>query len=170
MYRNFVGFGKELFTDAGQYCIHFGYPAAEAAALQQRTLEARTGKQDLHVPEVSAESSTTSTRTTSSSRSSSSGKEIAVIHTYTGNQLVSKGLSNSINGRQGGRPRPSILDPMPQNLHFSSYQAALQEGLVALDAKDQTHALVLSQKEAVFILALWTVSTNCVKLAFQLSQ
>jgi hypothetical protein len=96
LYRNFVGFGKELFTDAGQYCIHFGYPAAEAAALQQRTLEARTGKQDLQVPEIQAGSSTSTTTSSDSSSSSSSSKDIAVIHTYTGNQLVSKGLVESI--------------------------------------------------------------------------
>lgn len=29
--RNFQGFGKELFTDAGKYVIHFGSPPAEAA-------------------------------------------------------------------------------------------------------------------------------------------
>jgi uncharacterized protein YxjI len=34
--RNFVGFGKELLTDAGKYVVHFGSPPAEAAA-QLRT-------------------------------------------------------------------------------------------------------------------------------------
>lgn len=29
--RNFQGFGKELFTDAGKYVIHFGSKPAEAA-------------------------------------------------------------------------------------------------------------------------------------------
>jgi hypothetical protein len=29
--RNFSGFGRELFTDAGRYAIHFGQPAAAAA-------------------------------------------------------------------------------------------------------------------------------------------
>jgi hypothetical protein len=72
--RNFIGFGKELFTDAGQYCIHFGYSAQQSAQLQQKTLEVRSGKQDVHVPEVAA--------------GSSSSKELAVIPTYTGNQLV----------------------------------------------------------------------------------
>jgi hypothetical protein len=74
--RNFIGFGKELFTDAGQYCIHFGYSAQQSAQLQQKTLEVRSGKQDVQVPEVAA-------------GSSSSSKELAVIPTYTGNQLVS---------------------------------------------------------------------------------
>ena len=29
--RNFQGFGKELFTDAGKYVIHFGQAPQEAA-------------------------------------------------------------------------------------------------------------------------------------------
>ena len=29
--RNFQGFGKELFTDAGKYVIHFGSKPTEAA-------------------------------------------------------------------------------------------------------------------------------------------
>ena len=29
--RNFQGFGKELFTDAGKYVIHFGDKPADAA-------------------------------------------------------------------------------------------------------------------------------------------
>ena len=29
--RNFQGFGKELFTDAGKYVIHFGQDPQEAA-------------------------------------------------------------------------------------------------------------------------------------------
>ena len=29
--RNFQGFGKELFTDAGKYVIHFGQAPEEAA-------------------------------------------------------------------------------------------------------------------------------------------
>ncbi len=29
--RNFQGFGKELFTDAGKYVIHFGQEPQEAA-------------------------------------------------------------------------------------------------------------------------------------------
>ncbi len=29
--RNFQGFGKELFTDAGKYVIHFGSKPSEAA-------------------------------------------------------------------------------------------------------------------------------------------
>ncbi len=35
--RNFQGFGKELFTDAGKYVIHFGSKPAEAA--EQVTLQ-----------------------------------------------------------------------------------------------------------------------------------
>jgi uncharacterized protein YxjI len=45
--RNFQGFAKELFTDAGKYCVHFGYgDPQEAAAAATRTLEARSGRTD----------------------------------------------------------------------------------------------------------------------------
>jgi hypothetical protein len=41
--RNFQGFGKELFTDAGKYVIHFGMPpdtAAEQATVSRQVLDA----------------------------------------------------------------------------------------------------------------------------------
>ena len=34
--RNFQGFGKELFTDAGKYVIHFGQAPQEAAEQVER--------------------------------------------------------------------------------------------------------------------------------------
>ena len=34
--RNFQGFGKELFTDAGKYVIHFGDAPGEAARQVRR--------------------------------------------------------------------------------------------------------------------------------------
>lgn len=45
--RNFQGFAKELFTDAGKYVVHFGLPPEESAAVATRTLEARSGRSDL---------------------------------------------------------------------------------------------------------------------------
>ncbi|KIZ02989.1 Phospholipid scramblase family protein [Monoraphidium neglectum] len=39
--RNFQGFAKELFTDAGKYVIHFGFKPEKAAEITQTTLEAR---------------------------------------------------------------------------------------------------------------------------------
>lgn len=45
--RNFQGFAKELFTDAGKYAVHFGYgDAHRAAESATRTLEARSGRKD----------------------------------------------------------------------------------------------------------------------------
>ena len=38
--RNFSGFGKELFTDAGRYAIHFGDTPEASARFVQRSLEA----------------------------------------------------------------------------------------------------------------------------------
>jgi hypothetical protein len=38
--RNFQGFGKELFTDAGKYVIHFGDKPMEAAAQATKTIQA----------------------------------------------------------------------------------------------------------------------------------
>lgn len=37
------GFGKELFTDAGKYVIHFGMAAEKAAEMATQTIAARTG-------------------------------------------------------------------------------------------------------------------------------
>ncbi len=37
------GFGKELFTDAGKYVIHFGVSAPKAAEMATQTIEARSG-------------------------------------------------------------------------------------------------------------------------------
>jgi len=39
--RNFQGFARELFTDAGKYVVHFGHGAEDSARMAQRTLEAR---------------------------------------------------------------------------------------------------------------------------------
>ena len=38
--RNFQGFGKELFTDAGKYVIHFGDKPMEAASQATKTIQA----------------------------------------------------------------------------------------------------------------------------------
>lgn len=38
--RNFQGFGKELFTDAGKYVIHFGDQPMEAATQATKTIQA----------------------------------------------------------------------------------------------------------------------------------
>ena len=38
--RNFQGFGKELFTDAGKYVIHFGDKPMEAATQATKTIQA----------------------------------------------------------------------------------------------------------------------------------
>lgn len=38
--RNFQGFGKELFTDAGKYVIHFGDKPLEAASQASKTIQA----------------------------------------------------------------------------------------------------------------------------------
>ena len=48
--RNFSGFGKELFTDAGRYAIHFGGSVAEAA--QQLTTSISSAYPDRAAPPV----------------------------------------------------------------------------------------------------------------------
>lgn len=45
--RNFQGFGKEIFTDAGKYVIHFGDSPIEAAEAVTKTLKARTKNPNL---------------------------------------------------------------------------------------------------------------------------
>lgn len=48
--RNFSGFGKELFTDAGMYAVHFGTSPHEAALAAQRTIAA--AHPDKPVPQI----------------------------------------------------------------------------------------------------------------------
>uniref|UniRef100_A0A383V788 Phospholipid scramblase n=1 Tax=Tetradesmus obliquus TaxID=3088 RepID=A0A383V788_TETOB len=69
--RNFLGFAKEIFTDAGKYVVHFGYSPQEAATLCSKTLQARSGNADVAVTPLAQ------ART-----------EVAVIPSVTGNQLV----------------------------------------------------------------------------------
>ncbi|GMH43421.1 hypothetical protein BSKO_11343 [Bryopsis sp. KO-2023] len=70
--RNFQGFGKELFTDAGKYVIHFGQPPEVAAKQVTETLAARTKN-----PDLPAVTPVGKLRT-----------GVEVIPTFTGNQLV----------------------------------------------------------------------------------
>jgi hypothetical protein len=70
-HRNFQGFAKELFTDAGKYVIHFGYRPERAAEICQATVVARSGREDVSVTPMAV------ART-----------DVAVIPTFTGNQLV----------------------------------------------------------------------------------
>eukprot|EP00879_Flechtneria_rotunda_P017867 GHRR01018727.1.p1 GENE.GHRR01018727.1~~GHRR01018727.1.p1 ORF type:complete len:463 (+),score=113.14 GHRR01018727.1:109-1497(+) len=70
--RNFLGFAKEIFTDAGKYVVHFGYSPQTAADMTSRTLQIRSGQSDVAVTPVAQ------ART-----------DVAVIPTVTGNQLVS---------------------------------------------------------------------------------
>lgn len=72
--RNFQGFGKEIFTDAGKYVIHFGESPQEAAKSVTQTLKARTKNPNL--PPVTP---VAKIRT-----------GVKVIPTVTGNQLVSQ--------------------------------------------------------------------------------
>lgn len=69
--RNFLGFAREIFTDAGKYVVHFGYAPNTAAAMAEKTLAIRSGKEDVHVTPLAR------LRT-----------EVAVIPSVTGNQLV----------------------------------------------------------------------------------
>ena len=71
--RNFQGFGKELFTDAGKYVVHFGNSPTEAAQQVANTVAA--AHPDKQRPEVTP---LARMRT-----------DVAVIPTQTGNQLVS---------------------------------------------------------------------------------
>ena len=50
--RNFSGFGKELFTDAGKYAIHFGETAREAANFVQQSLDRTQSDKMLVAPEA----------------------------------------------------------------------------------------------------------------------
>ena len=70
--RNFSGFGKELFTDAGRYAIHFGETAQEASRFVQRSLDnAYPEQKSVSAPEASLGPETK-----------------AVIPCTTGNQLM----------------------------------------------------------------------------------
>ncbi|KAL4856200.1 putative AAA domain-containing protein [Chlorella vulgaris] len=70
--RNFSGFGKELFTDAGKYVIHFGSSPQEAA--EQVATAVQAAHPDKPPPPVTA---LARART-----------DVSVIPTSTGNQLV----------------------------------------------------------------------------------
>lgn len=70
--RNFQGFGKELFTDAGKYVIHFGQKPDDAAKQVTETLQSRT--KDPSLPPVTP---IAQMRT-----------DVEVIPSYSGNQLV----------------------------------------------------------------------------------
>jgi len=50
--RNFMGFGKEIFTDAGQYAIHFGLPAAEAEKMVSNVEQAKASQAQASPPPV----------------------------------------------------------------------------------------------------------------------
>lgn len=71
--RNFQGFGKEIFTDAGKYVIHFGQQPDEAAQNVANTIQA--AHPDKPKPPVTA---IAKLRT-----------GVSVIPTQAGNQLVS---------------------------------------------------------------------------------
>ena len=70
--RNFSGFGKELFTDAGRYAVHFGGSATEAAHRLRTSIQA--AHPDRPSPPITA---LAKLRT-----------DAAVIPTQTGDQLV----------------------------------------------------------------------------------
>ncbi|KAK9826339.1 hypothetical protein WJX74_010281 [Apatococcus lobatus] len=70
--RNFQGFGKELFTDAGKYVVHFGNKPQEAAEQVANTVEA--AHPDRPRPQITP---LARMRT-----------DVAVIPTQTGNQLA----------------------------------------------------------------------------------
>ena len=75
--RNFQGFGKELFTDAGKYVVHFGNNPKQAAEQAANTVQA--AHPDKPRPQITP---LARVRT-----------DVAVIPTQTGNQLVSNPLS-----------------------------------------------------------------------------
>lgn len=70
--RNFQGFAKEIFTDAGKYVIHFGDKPEDAARQATETLKSRTNNKNL--PSVTP---LAKLRT-----------GVAVIPQHSGNQLV----------------------------------------------------------------------------------
>ena len=82
--RNFSGFGKELFTDAGRYAVHFGESSKnEAAAAVRRTIEAAHPEAKPAAIEASVEKALV---TTSNSPSSSSSSNL--VATSTGGVLA----------------------------------------------------------------------------------
>lgn len=52
--RNFSGFAKELFSDAGRYCIHFGQAPADSAQFVQRSIDAAHADRDISKDELRA--------------------------------------------------------------------------------------------------------------------
>ncbi|KAI8105382.1 hypothetical protein M9435_000548 [Picochlorum sp. BPE23] len=71
--RNFSGFGKEIFTDAGKYAIHFGETPRQASQFIQRSLDNAYPEQTLKAPEAALSPDTK-----------------AVIPCTSGNQLLVK--------------------------------------------------------------------------------
>lgn len=103
--RNFLGFAKEIFTDAGRYAVHFGYAPAQAAELASRTLAARSGQDSVVVTPLAQ------ART-----------DVAVIPSVTGNQLVRQWRRRLRRPRQcsmrharvlGWRDSRTRRDPLP---------------------------------------------------------
>jgi len=69
--RNFSGFGKELFTDAGKYAIHFGESPESAAKHISRSIESVNAQNEVEVP-----------------RAELTSDSHAVIPCTSGNQLI----------------------------------------------------------------------------------
>jgi uncharacterized protein YxjI len=88
--RNFQGFAKELFTDAGKYVVHFGLGADESAEVATRTLRERSGRRDFGAVQplqiTGASPSSSATATTAATTPPTDA--VAVIPQVTGGQLA----------------------------------------------------------------------------------
>ncbi|WIA31346.1 hypothetical protein OEZ86_002247 [Tetradesmus obliquus] len=113
--RNFLGFAKEIFTDAGKYVVHFGYSPQEAATLCSKTLQARSGNADVAVTPLAQ------ART-----------EIAVIPSVTGNQLADVAVTPLAQARTEIAVIPSVTgnqlvvhQPLPLTERMVALAAAI---------------------------------------------
>ncbi len=89
------GFGKELFTDAGKYVIHFGTEATAATAEEQRRqLEQGQGGS----ASASASPAAGPPPSTSDQAPGTASTTPAVIPTFTGNQLVRCAVHERLEG------------------------------------------------------------------------
>ena len=89
--RNFQGFAKELFTDAGKYVIHFGLPANEAAdeasVSRQALVDGRAAEATAGSPSPPTQDQQQQQQHPEITMLAKLRTDVSVIPTVTGNQL-----------------------------------------------------------------------------------
>ena len=117
--RNFQGFGKELFTDAGKYVIHFGDKPMEAASQATKTIQA--AHPDKPAPAVTAVAKYRN-------------PDMQVIATSTADQLVSLVCWSHKSGSVSGHSLCGsllLLFPWTESLKWKSWAGQLANYYIA---------------------------------------